>query len=135
MRDNGFRVGLAETRDALSVLASSAAARPHSLQSALRSLFCATYSDWEKFDEIFDAFWQRRHMRSSQTLTGVAAENKLRARRVAEAGRSAGPKALPDRAARGEGIDSEAGTGRREGASTAENLATTDLRHITDPAD
>ena len=53
LRDNGFKVGLAETRDALAILASPAAARPSSLKPALRALFCATRSDWEKFDEIF----------------------------------------------------------------------------------
>src|ERR1044072_3932472 len=71
LRDNGFKVGLAETRDALSVLASPAAARPSSFKPALRALFCATHSDWEKFDEIFEAFWRARDMRSRQTLSGV----------------------------------------------------------------
>ncbi len=56
LRDNGFRVGLAETRDALAILASPAAARPTLLKSALRALFCATHSDWEKCDEIFEEF-------------------------------------------------------------------------------
>jgi uncharacterized protein len=63
LRDNGFRVGLAETRDALAVLASPAALRPVSLKPALRALFCATRSDWQRFDEIFDAFWHGHGMR------------------------------------------------------------------------
>src|SRR5580658_10373104 len=71
LRDNGFRVGLAETRDALQVLASPAGLRVTSFKSALRALFCATHSDWERFDEIFDAFWQGRHMRSRQVLSGA----------------------------------------------------------------
>src|ERR1700677_848746 len=71
LRDSGFRVGLAETRDALRVLASPAALRPTSLKPALRSLFCATHSDWERFDEIFDAFWQGRDMRQRQILSGI----------------------------------------------------------------
>src|SRR6516165_9151945 len=71
LRDNGFRVGLAETRDALAVLASPAAARPSSLKGALRALFCATHSDWERFDEIFEAFWFRRNMRQRQLLSGM----------------------------------------------------------------
>ena len=58
LRDNGFRIGLGETRDALAILASSVATRTSSLKPALRSLFCATHSDWEKFDEIFEAFWR-----------------------------------------------------------------------------
>src|SRR5262245_51925510 len=135
LRDNGFRVGLPETRDALAVLASPAAARPSSLKGALRALFCATHSDWEKFDEIFEAFWRRRDMRRAQTLTGVAAESKSSPRRIAEAGRSDAPAGLADRISRGGENDDAGGRGRREGASTAENIATTDLRHITDPAE
>jgi uncharacterized protein with von Willebrand factor type A (vWA) domain len=135
LRDNGFRVGLAETRDALAVLGSPAAARPAALKGALRALFCATYSDWEKFDEIFEAFWRGRDMRTARTLTGVAAESKVSARRIAEAGTSDGPAGVPDHVARGDDGDDAGGRGRREGASTAENIAAMDLRHITDPAD
>src|SRR6201988_864255 len=135
LRDNGFRVGLAETRDALSILTSPAAARPASLKSALRALFCATHSDWEKFDEIFDAFWQGNRMRSAQTLRGAAVQRRVPGRRVAEAGTSHEPSGLPDHTALGADANAADGRGKREGASTAENLATTDLRHITDPAD
>src|ERR1700752_3402611 len=134
-RDHGFGVGLAETRDALSVIASSVAARPSSLKSALRSLFCATHFDWEKFDEIFDAFWQGNRMRSAQTLRGAAVQSRVPVRRVAEAGTSHEPSGLPDHTALGADANAADGRGKREGASTAENLATTDLRHITDPAD
>jgi uncharacterized protein with von Willebrand factor type A (vWA) domain len=135
LRDNGFRIGLAETRDALAVLASPAAARPSSLKGALRALFCATHSDWEKFDEIFEAFWRGRDMRRAQTLTGVATQNKSSPRRIAEAGGSDAPAGLADQIAGGSESDDAGGRGRREGASTAENLAATDLRHIIDPAD
>jgi uncharacterized protein with von Willebrand factor type A (vWA) domain len=136
LRDNGFKVGLAETRDALAILASPAATRPSSLKPALRSLLCATHSDWEKFDEIFEAFWRGRGMRSVQMLRGTSAESRASLRRIAEARASQGPAGLPDHVER-KGADGEAasGRGRREGASTAENVAATDLRHITDPAD
>ena len=36
----------------------NAAVQPSSLKPALRALFCATHSDWEHFDDIFDAFWR-----------------------------------------------------------------------------
>src|SRR5215472_9453939 len=84
LRSNGFRVGLAETSDALAVLASPAALRPASLKPALRALFCATHSDWERFDEIFDAFWQGRGMRGRQTLTGTPVSTHMSPRLVAE---------------------------------------------------
>ena len=136
LRDNGFKVGLAETRDALAILASPAAARPASLKAALRALFCATHSDWRTFDEIFEAFWRRHRMRRVQTLRGASTESRAPLRRIAEAGPSQDSSGLPDHVER-RSADGEmaGGRGRREGASSAENIATTDLRHITDPAD
>src|ERR1700739_3917639 len=85
LRHNGFRVGLAETHDALRLLASSAAMRPSSLKSALRALFCATHSDWERFDEIFDVFWQGRNMRQRQILSGAPGASHATPRKLAEA--------------------------------------------------
>jgi uncharacterized protein with von Willebrand factor type A (vWA) domain len=84
LRDNGFKVGLAETRDALAILTHSLAARPISLRPAFRSLFCATHSDWERFDEIFDAYWSGASTHQVRTLSGVAAENRIPARRRAD---------------------------------------------------
>ena len=136
LRDNGYRVGLAETRDALQVLASPAAVRPTSLKPALRSLFCATHSDWERFDEIFDAFWQGRDMRQRQILFGIPSASHAPARKLAEAHVPQEALDLPDRIERrsdGDGETQAEGRGRREGASRVENLAATDLRHIVDP--
>jgi uncharacterized protein with von Willebrand factor type A (vWA) domain len=139
LRDNGFRVGLAETRDALQVLTSSAALRPTSLKPALRALFCATHSDWERFDEIFDAFWQGRNMRQRQILSGVPnASHAPAGKKLAEAHVPQEALGLPDRVERrndGDGETQAEGRGRREGASRVENLAATDLRHVVDPED
>ncbi len=136
LRDNGFRVGLAETGDALAVLASAAALKPTSLKPALRALFCATHSDWERFDDIFDAYWRGEGMRQRQVLSGAAATQQGRARRLAEAQVPQEALGLPDRLERrhdGDGESAAQGRGRREGASRAEVLSTTDLRHIADP--
>ncbi len=137
LRDNGFRVGLAETRDALQVLTSPAALRPTSLKPAFRSLFCATHSDWERFDEIFDAFWQGHGMRQRQILAGVpSAFHAPAGKKLAEAHVPQEALGLPDRVERrsdGDGETQAEGRGRREGASRIENLAAIDLRHIVDP--
>ena len=136
LRDNGFRIGLAETRDALAILASPAALRPASLRPALRALFCATHSDWERFDEIFVAFWQGYGMRQRQTLSGSPLQSRALARRLAEAQVPQDALGLPDRVQRRSEGDADAaadGRGRREGASRVEALTTADLRHIVDP--
>lgn len=135
LRANGFKVGIAETRDALAILASPAAARPSSLEAALRALFCATHSDWEKFHEIFQAFWRGRGTRRAQSLTG-SADSKPPSRRLADAGAAPGAAGQPDHVQRLGGDEGAAeGRGRREGASSVDNLLAADLRHVTDPAD
>jgi uncharacterized protein len=138
LRDNGFKIGLAETRDALTILTLPVATRPSALRSALRSLFCATHSDWAKFDEIFDAFWLGRGRRRARTLSGSAAISAAPLRRLAEASAAQEASGQPDHVERRDGSDEAAsadGRGRREGASRRDNLARTDLRHIVDPAD
>ena len=138
LRDNGFQIGLAETRDALQVLTSPAAVQPASLKPALRALFCATHSDWEKFDDIFDAFWHGRDMRQRQMLSGSPVASHAPARRLAEAHVPQDALGLPDRVERRSDRDGESptdGRGRREGASRIEVLSSADLRHIVDPDD
>jgi len=138
LRDNGFKVGLAETRDGLAVLASPAAARAGTLRPALRALFCATHSDWERFDEIFDAFWHGRHIRQARILMSSPNAGPAPMRRLDVPAPSQGQPGLPDRTERRrdtEGDTAADGRGRREGASRFENLAATDMRHIVDPAD
>ena len=135
LRDNGFKVGLAETGDALAILGSPPAATPTSLKPALRALFCATHSDWQRFDEIFDAFWRGEGMRRRQVLAGSASAGAKPPRRLNEAAVPREALSLPDSVRRrGDGDDdtSAEGRGRPEGASRAESLSAKDLRHIVD---
>jgi uncharacterized protein with von Willebrand factor type A (vWA) domain len=139
LRDNGFKIGLAETGDALEMLAAPLAVRPSTLKPALRSLFCATHSDWERFDEIFEAYWQGRGIHQARTLAGSALESRAPARHLKDVGSRAGTPGLPDHVERNHDDDdgdlAGDGRGRREGASRFENLTSTDLRDIVDPAD
>ena len=94
LRDNGFAVGLAETRDALKMLASPAMARPEPLRPALNALFCATRTDWEKFDEIFDAYWQGRGMKRMRAAAAAttSAQAAVRMPTIVAPWRSACPE-------------------------------------------
>ena len=135
LRGNGFKVGLAETADALSILVMSAADKPATLKPALRTLFCATRSDWERFDEIFEAFWLARGIRQARVLAGAAPEGAAPVRALKDVGPRGGKPGLPDHVERrqDDGGYSVDGRGKREGASRAENLASIDLRHIVNP--
>jgi uncharacterized protein len=133
LRDNGFRIGLAETRDGLAVLASPAAGQPNTLKAALRALFCATHSDWTRFDEIFDAYWLGAGMRSAKTLAGSdALKSRPASRRLGNFDGAA--DGLPDKAPQGENaVEGSGGKSRRLGATRQETLSATDMRHIVDP--
>ena len=87
LRDNGFAVGLAETGDAARILASPLAARPAQTGAALRALFCSRIEEWQKFDEIFAAYWLNRGVKRVMKIGGAAKRDGPRTlRQLAEAG-------------------------------------------------
>ena len=136
LRDNGFKIGLAETRDALVLLASPAADGPSRLKPAFRALFCATRSDWDKFDGIFDAYWLGHGMRQMRLVSG--ATSQVPVRRLGRApSMQQGSLGQPDHVQRRDGGEGTTATGnaRREGASRIDNLASADMRHVVDPDD
>jgi len=137
LRDNGFKVGLAETGDALAILAGPLAAKSSTLKPALRALFCATHSDWERFEEIFKAYWHGFGVSQARILAGTALESRTPARHLKDVGSPTGMPGLPDHLERrhDDGDGAGDGRGKREGASRFESLASTDLRHIVDAAD
>src|SRR5712671_6101771 len=72
LRDNGFAVGLQEGRDAAALMAAGYVEKPGLLRSALKHLFSARKSDWDRFDGIFDAFWLGKRVRSRSLTVGSA---------------------------------------------------------------
>src|ERR1700744_2518553 len=72
LRDNGFAIGLAEGRDAAALMAEGYAAKPGLLRTALKHLFSARKTDWDKFDGLFDAFWLGKRVRSRSMTMGAA---------------------------------------------------------------
>src|SRR6266852_4587046 len=72
LRDNGFAVGLHEGRDAAALMAAGYVEKPGLLRSALKHLFSARKSDWDKFDGLFDAFWLGKRVKSRSMTMGSA---------------------------------------------------------------
>jgi uncharacterized protein with von Willebrand factor type A (vWA) domain len=136
LRDNGFPVGLAEGQDAASVMTSGYAAKPTLLRSAFKHLFSARKSDWEKFDGLFDAFWQGARVRSRSVAVGSAkAANNPSLKSLQDAGtRQRGNQSAVDQIpSTDDAPEGRAGDGRMEGASRAENIAEVDFRKMADP--
>jgi uncharacterized protein with von Willebrand factor type A (vWA) domain len=136
LRDNGFPVGLAEGRDAAALMASGYAAKPGLLRSALKHLFSARKSDWEKFDGLFDAFWLGKRVRSrSMTVGSTKAANSPSLKSLQDKGSEVpGNQSATDQVPSSDDApDGRSGEGKMEGASRAENLAEVDFRQLADP--
>jgi uncharacterized protein with von Willebrand factor type A (vWA) domain len=133
LRDNGFRIGLAESGDALRVLSAPGLERASTVKLALRTLLCGRRSDWDAFDALFDAFWLGRGVKSRIALPGnFSGAKPSPAAPASSAGGSPGPASDVTRGDGDADVDA-APSGRREGASRAESLARTDFRKIADP--
>jgi uncharacterized protein with von Willebrand factor type A (vWA) domain len=140
LRRNGFVAGLREAQDAARILASPASARPSQLRPALRALLSSTRGDWQKFDEIFDAYWLGYGIKSAVRVSGTSPTARPpKLRRAGPEGTPGGEPGGAIRTERQNGPDEvDAADGRqtqRGGATAAERLARTDFRHLTDPED
>jgi uncharacterized protein len=136
LRDSGFAVGLREGQDAASLMAAGFMERPGLLRSALKHLFSARKSDWEKFDGIFDAFWLGKRVRSrSVTMGSTQAANSPSLKSLQDKNsRPSGGEAATDQIPSTDDAPEDGGAeGRKEGASRADNLAEIDFRNMADP--
>jgi uncharacterized protein with von Willebrand factor type A (vWA) domain len=137
LREAGFAVGLQEGQDAASLMAAGFVEKPGLLRSALKHLFSARKSDWDRFDGIFDAFWLGKRVRSRSLTTGSAKAANSPSLKNLQDNRSdpSGGEAATDRipSADDDTPEDRAGEGRREGASRADNLAEIDFRKMADP--
>lgn len=131
LRDNGFAVGLREAIDALRAADTADLGERDALRWAFRSLLCTSRSDWRRFDEIFDLYWQGH----GRKLATRISDQRARGSSTVSDGAQSPPGSLGPvlRSERGQGLEADEGGGRRGGASRADALAKTDLRHIDDP--
>ncbi len=137
LRDSGFKVGLAETRDALRLIQTPLSRRPDGLKSAYRALFCGRMSDWQRFDDLFDAYWLGRGVKSGVKVSGTSSRKGMKTIRDLQQTQGSKQDTIAGDVERKPGEeDEETGdtpSGRREGASIADNLGQVDFRNIQDP--
>jgi uncharacterized protein len=127
LRGAGFSVGRSETGDAARVIASQLADRPEGLRVALKALFASNRSQYERFDELYDAFWRGRGVkRAAATITALGAAT--RARRFEAGPPGAGADGPAERAqAEAPGAPAAGGRGHERGASAQESLGRKDF--------
>ncbi len=129
-RENGFRVGVAEEVDAHRVALHCGMINAWRLRWGLRSLLCSSQDDWERFDELFDAYWHSgKGAARTQSLAGALVKRKAQDGTGHKG--SDGQASEADQARQAEGDDAGEG-GVREGTSWRENLMRADFQFIAD---
>ncbi|MCK4867537.1 MAG: carbon monoxide dehydrogenase, partial [Alphaproteobacteria bacterium] len=139
LRLNGFPLGPRETEGALDILAREPDLDPALSRLRLKTALCGRHEDWERFDDLFEAFWFARgkeRVRRQKDRSGKpesAARPKIWDSVLPpDDSAAAGP---PSSSAAGDDdAESDAATGRLIAGRQAA-LARIDLRHIVDPAE
>jgi uncharacterized protein with von Willebrand factor type A (vWA) domain len=135
LRGNDFAVGPRETEAALSLLTDDRWTPPDRARLGLRCLLASRKDDWERFDDLFEAYWFKRgKVRERARPKPGAATGKQHPEIWQDHlgdGRSAMRGAQQEAVSDDEAVSS-AGEGRLI-ATTETTLQRTDLRHITDP--
>ena len=142
LRRNGIEAGPAETDAALRVLARGPAPTLDEARRRLKILLTGRRGEWERFDDLFEAWWLARGRVRTRPATLKRAGTPSRAtsnlwgERAGEAvaDRTLHPEAAGADTADGGG-DGEAGrrTQASRAASARHAIGRTDLRHVVDP--
>ncbi len=140
LRTNDFTLGPGETEAALHFITDHRWLPRSRAQAGLRILLTCRREEWDRFDALFEAYWQgagRTRTRASSAAGGVTATSKPHDMWQRHLGQERQALRSTDRNAQREATDdqeteAEPGEGRLI-ASRQNLLQRTDLRHITDP--
>ena len=94
VRLNDFHVGVAEEIDARRVALNCGLTDGQRLHWGLRALLCSDQDEWERFDELFDAYWRSANMRSGYQAMPAAPVDRELSRRLQESARQRGMRDL-----------------------------------------
>ena len=126
-RENGFRVGVAEELDAQRAALACDVINPQRLRWGLKSLLCSCADDWDRFDEMFDAYWLPANTSTRYQPARGASVSGETSRDLDE--RKASLSVEADGASNDNGADAS-DEGIREGASAKESLMRGDFRFL-----
>ncbi|MEL7116376.1 MAG: VWA domain-containing protein [Pseudomonadota bacterium] len=134
LRDNGLRLGVAETDLALSALVAGRAVTPETCRQALRPVCTGCREEVERFDALFDGYWLDAGRVKQKVVPRAATGNDaVHSSRDAkgEATGGAGSATAPDG---GDGEAESDGEGKLI-ATEVRNLMRKDLRDVVRPED
>ena len=139
LRRNDFALGPAESSAALELFDDLDPCDPREVRLGLKSLLAGRREEWERFDDLFEAYWQGRG-RVRRRPAAPATDPRSRTppgpwrNHLAPSPAAGGTDRARSPGAPGPDDDEPRGTGRVV-ASPRSTLARTDLRHLADPAE
>lgn len=144
LRLNGFTLGPSETALSLDIVARLEHPAPEAVQAALKVALCGSRQDWDRFDELFRAYWFEAGVRRAQTLRGESTNPPKRARPALwdkvlppeeRDGRPTGAEAQAGRSGGEDEEEAAASAPHRIAADRRDSLFKTDLREIAGKED
>ena len=139
LRRNDFALGPGESAAALALLGDIDGCDPLAVRLGLKSLLAGRKEEWERFDDLFEAYWQGRG-RVRRRPAAPATDPRSRTppgpwrNHLAPPPPAGGAERARPPGAPGPDDDEPRGTGR-VAASRRSTLARADLRHLADPAE
>lgn len=125
VRGNGFNVGIGEGLAVVAAAAHGGVTAARSRRWEMQSILCSNRRDWERFDELFDAYFRPPNRR-----VGAAPAGGRRAERRSHCGRLQAWREATDAA--GDGQGGASGLSVRAAASAREGLGQTDFSELRD---
>jgi len=119
-RENRFQMGLAETLDCQRLACKIGVEDKKGLKLSLKGIMCSNVDDWERYDRLFDLYWQHDQGKNSS--------------RVTHGGSGVREKSLPD-ASGLSGVETTDGRLSQDGASAAEALERTNFKQLNNAAE
>jgi len=128
IRANGLRFGIAEEIDAARVALLSGITNREMLRTAFRCLFCKNREDWQRFDDLFNQFWNPKS-------SGANARMMIKGSSAASFGLLGEQDANDSRCSDHEGWVLAGHPAVQSSASTLESQARQDFRNFTSEED
>lgn len=132
LRENGFRLGVAETETALCAL-SAIDVDEGSVRRALKAVACGSVEDWTRFNAVFDSYWRNGgRVRTKAVPSGNSSHTRNTRTANGQSSDGGGKADAPENGSEG---DCESGGEGRLIASTVRNLMKKDLREVVSAED
>jgi len=137
-RENRYQVGLRETLDCHRLATKIGLVDKARLKHSLKGLMCSNADDWERYDRLFDLYWQYKSGSDSSRVTMGGSGTRDKSMPVADqetqGSQAGGQFDVPD----AEGIvgaDTADGRLSQDGASSTESLERTNFKQLNNAAE